>query len=84
MLQYCHNRELREKVYNAYYNRGNVGNEYDNKEISRQILQLRLQKAKLMGYNYYAEVAVKDRMAKTPEAVYNLLEQIWEPAVKKA
>ena len=37
-----------------------------------------------MGYNNYAEVAVKDRMAKTPEAVYNLLEQIWEPAVKKA
>ena len=84
VLQYCHNRELREKVYNAYYNRGNVNNEFDNKEIARKLLQLRLQKAKLMGYNNYAEVAIKDRMAKTPAAVYNLLEQIWDPAVKKA
>jgi len=84
VLQYCHNRDLREKVYNAYYNRGNTGNEYDNKEISRQIITLRLQKAKLMGYNNCAEMILKDRMAKTPQAVYNLLDQIWEPAVKKA
>ncbi|MBR5612399.1 MAG: M3 family metallopeptidase, partial [Bacteroidaceae bacterium] len=84
VLQYCHNRELREKVYNAYYNRGNTGNEYDNKEISRQIVTLRLQKAKLMGYNNYAEMILKDRMAKNPEAVYNLLDQIWAPAVKSA
>ena len=84
VLQYCHNRELREKVYNAYYNRGNQNNEYDNKEISRKIVTLRLQKANLMGYKNYAEMALKDRMAKTPEAVYNLLDQVWEPAVKKA
>ena len=84
VLQYCHNRELREKVYNAYYNRGNTGNEYDNKEISRQIVTLRLKKANLMGYKNYAEMALKDRMAKTPEAVYNLLDQVWAPAVKKA
>ena len=84
VLQYCHNRELREKVYNAYYNRGNAGNEYDNKEISRKIVTLRLQKANLMGYKNYAEMALKDRMAKTPEAVYNLLDQVWTPAVKKA
>ena len=84
VLQYCHNRELREKVYNAYYNRGNTGNEYDNKEISRQIVTLRLQKAKLMGFNNYAEMALKDRMAKHPDAVYNLLDQVWAPAVKKA
>ena len=76
VLQYCHNRELREKVYNAYYNRGNTGNEYDNKEISRQIVTLRLQKAKLMGFNNYAEMALKDRMAKHPDAVYNLLEEL--------
>lgn len=84
VLQYCHNRELREKIYNAYYNRGNANNEFDNKEIARKLVALRLQKAKLMGYNNYAEMALKDRMAKTPEAVYNLLDQIWEPAVKKA
>ncbi len=84
VLQYCENRELREKVYKAYYNRGNQDNEYDNKAISAKIVALRLEKAKLMGYNNYAEMALEDRMAKTPEAVYNLLNQVWEPAVKKA
>ncbi|MBP3317278.1 MAG: M3 family metallopeptidase [Alistipes sp.] len=84
VLQYCENRELREKVYKAYYNRGNQDNEYDNKAISAKIVALRLEKAKLMGYNNYAEMALEDRMAKTPEAVYNLLDQVWEPAVKKA
>jgi len=84
VLQYCENRELREKVYNAYYNRGNIDNEFNNKEIARQIVALRLQKAKLMGYNNFAEMILKDRMAKEPEAVYNLLDQIWAPAIKKA
>ena len=84
VLQYCENRELREKVYKAYYNRGNQDNEYDNKAISAKLVALRLEKAKLMGYNTYAEMALADRMAKTPEAVYDLLNQVWEPAVKKA
>ena len=84
VLQYCENRELREKVYNAYYNRGNQDNEYDNKAISAKLVALRLEKAKLMGYNTYAEMALADRMAKTPEAVYDLLNQVWTPAVKKA
>ena len=84
VLQYCENRELREKVYKAYYNRGNQDNEYDNKAISAKIVALRIEKAKLMGYNNYAEMVLADRMAKTPEAVYNLLDQVWVPAVKKA
>ena len=84
VLQYCENRELREKVYKAYYNRGNQDNEYDNKAISAKLVALRLEKAKLMGYNTYAEMALADRMAKTPEAVYDLLNQVWTPAVKKA
>ncbi len=84
VLQYCSNRALREKVYNAYYNRGNVGNEYDNKAISAEIVKLRLEKAKLMGYENYARMALEERMAKTPEAVYDLLNQVWTPAVKKA
>ncbi len=84
VLQYCENRALREKVYKAYYNRGNQDNEYDNKAISAKIVALRLEKAKLMGYNNFAEMALDDRMAKSPEAVYNLLDQVWEPAVKKA
>ena len=84
VLQYCSNRALREKVYNAYYNRGNVDNEYDNKPISAEIVKLRLEKARLMGYENYAQMALEERMAKTPEAVYNLLDQVWGPAVKKA
>ena len=84
VLQYCENRELREKVYKAYYNRGNQDNEYDNKAISAQIVALRIEKAKLMGYNNYAEMALADRMAKTPEAVFELLDAVWVPAVKKA
>ncbi|MDO4758637.1 MAG: M3 family metallopeptidase [Rikenellaceae bacterium] len=84
VLQYCSNRDLREKVYNAYYNRGNVGNDYDNKAICAEIVALRLEKAKLMGYNNYAELALEQRMAKKPEAVYNLLDQVWGPAVAKA
>ena len=84
VLQYCSNRALREKVYNAYYNRGNVDNAYDNKAISAEIVKLRLEKAKLMGYETYAQMALEERMAKTPEAVYNLLDEVWGPAVKKA
>ncbi len=84
VLQYCENRELREKVYNAYYNRGNQNNEYDSKEICAKIVAKRLEKAKLMGYENYAQMVLEDRMAKTPEAVYDLLMQVWTPAVAKA
>ena len=84
VLQYCENRELREKVYNAYYNRGNQDNDYDNKAISAKIVALRLEKARLMGFDNYAQLALDSRMAKTPEAVYALLDQVWTPAVKKA
>ncbi len=84
VLQYCSNRALREEVYHAYYNRGNRDNAYDNKAISAQLVALRLEKARLMGYRNYAEMALEQRMAKTPEAVYALLDQLWAPAVKKA
>lgn len=84
VLQYCTNRELRKKVYLAYCNRGNVGNEYDSKDICRQLVTLRLERAKLMGFTNCASQILDTRMAKTPEAVYNLLDQIWTPAVAKA
>ena len=84
VLQYCENRELRRKVYEAYYNRGNQDNDHDSKAICAKLVALRLEKAKLMGYNNYAEMALKNRMASTPEAVYDLLMQVWEPAVAKA
>lgn len=83
-LQYADNRTLREKVYKAYYNRGNNDNEHNNKNVITRILQLRKQKAKLLGYENYAEFALDEKMAKTPEAANNLLMSIWKPAVKKA
>jgi len=84
VLQYCSNRELRKKVYLAYCNRGNQDNEYDSKEICAKLVKLRLERAKLMGFENCASQILDTRMAKTPEAVYNLLDQIWTPAVKAA
>lgn len=83
-LQYADNRELREQIFKAYINRGNNGNEHDNNEVVRQLVKVRLEKAKLMGYEDYASMALDTRMAKTSEAVYNLLDQVWTPAIAKA
>lgn len=84
VLQYCSNRDLRQRVYNAYVNRGNADNDHDSKAICAEIVKLRLERAKLMGFKNCASQILDTRMAKTPEAVYNLLDQIWTPAVKKA
>ena len=83
-LQYADNRSLREKVYKAYYGRGNNDNQYNNKEIIRNILQLRQQKAKLLGFENYAAFVLDKKMAKTVAAADNLLMSIWEPAVQRA
>ena len=84
VLQYCQNRELRHRIYDAYYNRGNQGNEWDNKLICDSLVKLRLERAQLMGYRNAAEPILKQRMAKTQENVYDLLNAVWGPAVKKA
>lgn len=83
-LQYADNRALREKIYNGYINRGNNGNKSDNKEVVKKLVMLRLEKAKLMGYKDYASFMLEDRMAKTPEKVYALLDEVWTPALAKA
>ena len=83
-LQYADNRELREKIFNGYINRGNNGNENDNKEVCARLVEARLEKAKLMGYEDYASFVLETRMAKTSDAVYNLLNQVWTPAIAKA
>jgi peptidyl-dipeptidase Dcp len=84
VLQYAKNRELRRQVYEMYNNRCNHNDQYDNKAISAQIVALRLEEAKLMGYNTFADMQLETRMAKKPENVYNLLDQIWKPAVEAA
>ena len=83
-LQYADNRALREKIFNGYINRGNNGNDADNKEVVRKLISLRLEKAKLMGYDDYASFVLEERMAKTSDKVYALLDEIWTPAISKA
>lgn len=83
-LQYADNRALREKIFKGYINRGNNNNEADNKEVVRKLITLRLEKARLMGYDDYASFVLEDRMAKTPDKVYALLDEIWKPTIKKA
>lgn len=83
-LQYADNRDLREKLYKAYINRCDHDNQYDNKANIAKIVNLRTQKAHLLGFNSYAEFVLDDRMAKTPEAVNALLEKVWSYALPKA
>lgn len=83
-LQYADNRALREKIFKGYINRGNNNNDADNKEVVKTLLQKRLEKAQLMGYEDYASFVLEDRMAKTSANVYNLLDEVWAPALKQA
>lgn len=83
-LQYADNRNLRERIWRAYTNRGNNDNENDNKEIIKKIVNLRLEKANLLGYSTHADFVLEERMAKNPENVYKLLDQLWKPAIAKA
>lgn len=80
-LTFSTNRELREKVWRMFINRGDNGNEYDNKSTLVEILQLRAAKAKLLGYPTFAHWNLTNRMAKTPERAMALMEAVWEPAV---
>ncbi|MCC8198390.1 MAG: M3 family metallopeptidase [Tannerellaceae bacterium] len=83
-LQYADNRDLREKIFKGYINRGNNNNDADNKEVVRELVAKRLEKAQLMGYDDYASFVLEDRMAKNPANVYNLLDELWTPALGKA
>ncbi len=83
-LKYADNRELRKQMYLAYTHRGDNNNTNDNKAVIKKILDLRLQKAKLFGYNNFAEYQLEDKMAKTPQAAYDMLIEIWKPALAKA
>ena len=83
-LTYSQNRDLREKLYSGYYMRGNNGNANDNKEVIKKIVDLRQQKAEILGYPTHAHFVVDVNMAKTPDKVYELLNQLWTPALKVA
>ena len=83
-LQYSPRRDLREKIFKAYINRGNNGNAYDNKANIARTIALRLEKANLLGYKTWADYVLDDCMAKTPGNVYKFLDEIWAPALKRA
>ena len=82
-LTYSTDRELRKEIYTAYTERCN-GGEFDNTEVIRTIISLRARRAQLLGYNSHAEYVLDDVMAKSPKAVYDLLGDLWEPALKCA
>jgi peptidyl-dipeptidase Dcp len=77
-------RELREKVYKAFTTRGDNGNANDNNEIIVEILELREESARLLGYPTFAAYRLEDSMAKTPQAVRSLLERVWKAARARA
>ena len=83
-LTYSTQRELREELYNSYIQRGDNDNEYDNKSIIAEMLALRKEKAKLMGFDSHADYVLDNTMAKTTSRVDDLLEKIWNPGIAKA
>jgi peptidyl-dipeptidase Dcp len=76
--------ELREKIFTAYLNRCNNNNAFDNKEILKNIVILRKEKANILAYNDFTDYVLEKRMAKNAANVYELLNQVWTPAIAKA
>ncbi|MDD4514387.1 M3 family metallopeptidase [Massilibacteroides sp.] len=75
-MRYADNRSLREMIYREYMSIGNKGDEFDNQEIVRQIVTIRLEIARLMGYSNFAEYRLTQTMAKNQENVYRLLNDL--------
>jgi len=83
-LQYSEKRELREKMFKAYTSKGDNNDLIDNKEILKKMVELRIEKAHLLGYKSHAEYVLEENMAKTPENVYSFLNKLWEAALPVA
>ena len=83
-LQYSANRPLREQMYKAYINRGNNNDKNDNKKIITDIVSLRLEKAKLLGFDCYANFVLDNTMAKNSATVMEFLNNLWSYALPKA
>ena len=75
-MQHCPEGKLREEMYRAKMMVGAASDEYDNRELIRELVNLRLEYAQLLGAKTYAEKALRLRMARTPEAVYQLLDEL--------
>ena len=83
-LQFSERRDLREKIYMAYINRGNNNDQLDNKERINKIVNLRIKRVNLLGYATHADYVLERSMAKNPAGVYELLNKLWEPALRRA
>ena len=83
-LQYAESRELREQIWNAYRLRGDQENEFNNTKIVQEITNLRIERAHLLGYKTHADYVLEHSMAKTPQTVLELLNDLWKPALKKS
>ena len=85
-ITYCHNRELRRQMYMAYNTIGAKGNSHDNREIVKEIVNKRLELARLLGYNTYSDYVLAERMAQNSDAVFSMLGKLtWSylPAARK-
>jgi peptidyl-dipeptidase Dcp len=83
-LTYAQRRDLRENIYRGYLERGNHGDEFDNKDVLKEESTLRAERATLLGYESHAAYVLDDNMAKTPAHVYELLDKLWNPALARA
>ena len=83
-LQYSSKRELREKLYTAYFMKGDNNNEYDTKKILSKMASLRVKRANLLGYKTHADYVLEETMAANPKNVYELLNKLWAPALERA
>jgi peptidyl-dipeptidase Dcp len=83
-LQYSEKRDFRERIFKAYINRGNNNNELDNKEVLAKMASLRAVRAGLLGYETHAHYILEENMAKNPDNVYDLLQQLWKPGLVMA
>ncbi|HMI84047.1 MAG TPA: M3 family metallopeptidase [Polyangiaceae bacterium] len=82
-LAYSTRDDLREKVWKSFVNRGDNADAHDNNKIITEILKLRVERAKLLGYPTHAHWRLENAMAKTPERAMKLMEDVWTPAVKR-
>ncbi len=83
-LEYSPNREFRRRIFQGYAMRGNNDNDHDNKDIVTRMVALRAERAHLLGFKSYAEYSLSNQMAETPENVYQLLDEVWAPALRTA
>lgn len=82
-LTYSKERDLRQKVWETYYSRGDNGDKHDNNAIIAEILTLRDERVALLGYDNYAQWRLEDRMAQTPERAIELMEAVWPAAIAR-